>query len=342
MLNFKNIKKKLIIAEIGQSHNGSLNQAKKLIDLTAKAGADIIKFQTHYADSESTYNEKFRKGFKFSHKTRFDYWKANEFKKKEWLEIKKYSNKKNLIFTSSPFSEKAFYTLKSIGVNLWKIGSGEFFSDDLINLILKTKHPIILSTGLSNWKEIKEKVKLLKKNKKNFIILQCTTKYPLPLKEVGINVVYEMKNRFNCPVGLSDHSGSIYPSLLALADDFTQLIEVHVSKNLNKKNPDKSSSLSFDDLKLICDFRNNLEILKNNKVDKDKISRSLLSTKKLFTKSLALRNDLKKGQILYKKNLCFKKPGNGLGRNSISKIIGLKTRRNISKNILLKRSFFEK
>ena len=342
MLNFENIKKKLIIAEIGQSHNGSMHQAKKLIDLTAKSGADIIKFQTHYADSESTYDEKFREGFRFKHKTRFDYWKANEFTKREWLELKRYSNKKNLIFTSSPFSEKAFSVLKSIGVDLWKIGSGEFFSEDLINLILSTKHPIILSTGLSNWKEIKDKINLFKKKKKNFIILQCTTKYPLPLKDVGINVVYEMKKKFNCPVGLSDHSGTIYPSLLALADNDTKLIEVHVSKMNNKTNPDKSSSLSFDELKLICDFRNNLEILKKNKVNKDKISKTLLGTRKLFTKSLALKIDLKKGQILKKEYLCFKKPGNGLGKASIKKIIGKKIKKNNSKNIFLKRSFFEK
>ena len=209
-------------------------------------------------------------------------------------------------------------------------------------MILRTNHPIILSTGLSNWKEIKKKINLFKKNKKNFIILQCTTKYPLPLKDVGINVVYEMKKRFNCPVGLSDHSGTIYPSLLALADNETKLIEVHVSKMNNKTNPDKSSSLSFDELKFICDFRNNLEILKNNKVNKDKMSKTLLRTRKLFTKSLALKIDLKKGQILKKKYLCFKKPGNGLGKDGMKKIVGKKLKKNISKNILLKRSFFEK
>ena len=341
MLNFKKNKKKLIIAEIGQGHKNSLKEAKKLIDLTASSGADIIKFQTHYADAESTYDEKFRKGFKFRHKTRFDYWKSCEFTKNEWRELKRYSNKKKLVFTSSPFSEKAFFVLKSIGVNVWKIGSGEFYSDELINLILKTKNPIILSTGLSNWKEITKKVSLFKKLKKNFVILQCTTQYPLPLKNVGMNIIYEMKKRFDCPVGLSDHSGSIVPSLLALSDDITQIIEVHVTKKNNKTNPDNSSSISFDQLAFICDYRDKLKTLKNVKVNKDLVSQKLLSTRKLFTKSLALKKDLKKGKIIKKENLSFKKPGTGLGRNEIKKILGKKAKQNISKNQLLKRSFFE-
>ena len=341
MLNFKKNKKKLIIAEIGQGHKNSLKEAKKLIDLTASSGADIIKFQTHYAEAESTYDEKFRKGFKFKHKTRFDYWKSCEFTKNEWRELKTYSNKKKLIFTSSPFSEKAFFILKSIGVNLWKIGSGEFFSNELINLVIKTKNPIIISTGLSNWREISEKVNLLKQSKINFALLQCTTQYPLPLKNVGMNIVYEMKKKFDCPVGLSDHSGSIFPSLLALSDNTTQIIEVHVTKKNNKTNPDNSSSISFDELAFICNYRDKLEVLKNTKVNKDLVSKKLLSTRKLFTKSLALKEDLKKGKIINKENLCLKKPGIGLGREEMKKILGKKAKKNISRNQLLKRSFFE-
>ena len=341
MLDFKKNKKKLIIAEIGQGHQNSLKEAKKLIDLTSSSGADIIKFQTHYADAESTYDEKFRKGFKFTHKTRFDYWKSCEFTKNEWIELKKYSNKKKLIFTSSPFSEKAFFVLKSIGVNLWKIGSGEFYSDELINLVLKTKNPIILSTGLSNWKEINKKINLLKRLKKNFAVLQCTTQYPLPLKDVGMNIIYEMKKKFNCPVGLSDHSGSIFPSLLALSDNTTQIIEVHVTKKNNKTNPDNSSSISFDQLAFICNYRDKLEILKNTKINKDIVSQKLLSTRKLFTKSLALKEDLKRGSTIKKKDLSFKKPGTGLSRSEIKNILGRKAKYNISKNRLLKRSFFE-
>ena len=341
MLDFKKNKKKLIIAEIGQGHQNSLKEAKKLIDLTSSSGADIIKFQTHYADAESTYDEKFRKGFKFTHKTRFDYWKSCEITKNEWIELKKYSNKKKLIFTSSPFSEKAFFVLKSIGVNLWKIGSGEFYSDELINLVLKTKNPIILSTGLSNWKEINKKINLLKRLKKNFAVLQCTTQYPLPLKDVGMNIIYEMKKKFNCPVGLSDHSGSIFPSLLALSDNTTQIIEVHVTKKNNKTNPDNSSSISFDQLAFICNYRDKLEILKNTKINKDTVSQKLLGTRKLFTKSLALKEDLKRGSTIKKKDLSFKKPGTGLSRSEIKNILGRKAKYNISKNRLLKRSFFE-
>jgi len=156
-----------------------------------------------------------------------------------------------------------------------------------------------------------------------------------------MNIIYEMKKKFNCPVGLSDHSGSIFPSLLALSDNTTQIIEVHVTKKNNKTNPDNSSSISFDQLAFICNYRDKLEILKNTKINKDTVSQKLLSTRKLFTKSLALKEDLKRGSTIKKKDLSFKKPGTGLSRSEIKNILGRKAKYNISKNRLLKRSFFE-
>jgi N,N'-diacetyllegionaminate synthase len=342
MLKFKTLKNKIIIAEIGLSHNGSMSKAKKLIDLTSKSGADVIKFQTHYADEESTIDEKFRKGFNFKHKNRFEYWKAHEFTQQEWVILKKYAKKKRLIFSSSPFSIKAYDILKKAGVDIWKIGSGEFFSNHLNNLILKDKRPIIISTGMCNWKEISTKVKLLKKKKKNFLIMQCTSKYPLNLKEVGMNVISKISKKYNCPVGLSDHSGSISPSLMALSDDITKVIEVHVSEPKNFNNPDRASSISFEQLKLICEHRDNLKILKKNNIDKDKMSKQLLKTRELFTKSIAVKKNLKIGKVILLNDLCFKKPGNGIKESKINNILGKKLIKNVNYNKLLKWTDLEK
>ncbi len=343
MINFTKINKKLICAEIGLSHHGSIKKTKKIIDKISLAGADIIKFQTHLADYESTYNEKFRKGFNFKSKTRYDYWKKSEFSKKQWIQVKKYCEKKKLIFLSSPFSVEAAKLLSSIGQKMWKIGSGEFFSNDLHEYIYKKKNPIIISTGMSSLSEINSKIKELKKNKiKNYIILQCTSKYPVSLEQVGFNIIEDLSNKFNCPVGLSDHSGTVYPSLLAISDNITKLIEVHVSEKSNLRNPDRNASISFEDLKLLCTYRDKIEILKKSKVDKNKIAKELFSTRQLFTKSIAPKYDLKKGALLSKKNLTFKKPGNGIQMHKLKKIIGKKVKKNISKNFLLKWSDVEK
>jgi len=341
MLNFKNLKKKIIVAEVGLSYYGKLDNALKLIDKVSNSGADAIKFQTHYADSESTVQEKFRKGHKFRFKTRYDYWKSHELEKNEWVKIKEYCKRKKILFSSSPFSVKSFKVLKTVGVDFWKIGSGEFYSDDLFNLILKTNKPIVLSTGLSSYKEVNERVKLLKKRDSNFLITQCTTKYPTSLKEVGVNVINEFEKKFQCPVGLSDHSGTIYPSIYSICDNVTKLVEIHVSRKNDLLNPDRTSSISFSDLKLICNIRGNVELLKNSKINKDQVAKKLNKTRKLFTKSLALNKNLKKGSIIKLDDLCLKKPGTGIRYKYLKKIVGKKLKKNLSDKVLIKWSHFD-
>jgi len=342
-MNNKKQNKTTIIAEVGLSHRGSFAKAKKLIKLIALAGADIIKFQTHIAKAESTAQEKFRKGHKFKHKTRYQYWKAHEFSNEQWLSLSKYCEKNNIGFMSSPFSIQSFNVLKKTNQRYWKIGSGEFFSQDLINKVLASKKPIILSTGLSNYKEIGNMIKKLKKNKNKFTILQCTTKYPISLKEVGLNVAHKIKKDYNCKVGLSDHSGKIYPSLYAISNEDFEIIEVHVTtKKKDKSNPDNTSSITLDQLKFLCDYNRNLEIIRSNPVDKNKISKNLNKSKNLFTKSIAPCTDLNKGKRVTLKDICLKKPGTGIDYKYRNKIIGKTLKRDVKSYELLKWSDFEK
>ena len=125
-MNLKNFKTE-IIAEIAQSHKGSIKLAKRMIELSSKAGADYVKFQAHYSKYESTLDEKFRKGYKFKEKNRYTYWKKFEFTKKQWIELIKHSQKNNIKFLCSPFSIYSFKLLRNMGLREWKIGSGEFF-----------------------------------------------------------------------------------------------------------------------------------------------------------------------------------------------------------------------
>ena len=227
------LKKPRIVAEVGQSHGGSITKVFKIIDKLSEIGVDVVKFQTHLAYFESTIEENFRQGFNFKHKSRIDYWRDHEFDKKQWIKISNYCRKKNILFATSPFSIEAYEMLKNLKPLFWKIGSGEFFSEDLINKIVSDRQNIVISTGLSKWSEINKKISFFKRKKINFVILQCTTKYPSLEKDIGINIIDELLKK-KCFAGLSDHSGSIYPSLLALAKNVS-LIEVHVIDNKKKK-----------------------------------------------------------------------------------------------------------
>ena len=165
----------------------------KYIDKLSSTGVDVVKFQTHYANEESTFDEPFRKIFSKKYKNRFEYWKKMEFSKKKWHKIKRHCESKNIIFLSSPFSIKAVKILKEIGMNAWKIGSGEFFSDQLLDYIINFKQPILLSTGLANFSEIDKKVKKIKFKNKNIVLMQCTSEYPSNINRVGVNVLNEFK-----------------------------------------------------------------------------------------------------------------------------------------------------
>ncbi len=328
-----------IIAEIAQSHLGSISLAKKMITLSAKAGADYVKFQAHYAKYESTLDEKFRKGYKFKEKNRLEYWKKFEFNKKQWSDLINHSKKYKIKFLCSPFSIYSFKLLRSLGLRKWKIGSGEFFSEDLINAILAKKDSIILSTGLAKMTEITKKINLLKKKKINFVLLQCTTQYPSSLKTVGLNVVHEFRRKYRCQVGLSDHTGLIDPGLYAINNCFDYL-EVHVDFK-NSSGPDSSSSINFDQLKILCDYRNNLKILRKNKINKNTQTIKISSIKDNFTKSICLNKSLKKGNEIKMSDIIFKKPGNGIKFKDLNKVVGSVLRKNLDHNRILKWSDFE-
>jgi len=334
-------KKTLIIAEVGLAHNGNLKTAFRFVKSAKKAGADIIKFQTHYAEFESTYDEPFRVAISKKYKNRYDYWKSTEFKKNEWEKIIKFCKKNKIIFATSPFSREAVRIMRSINCRNWKIGSGEILSNELLNEILKKKNDtIIISSGLSSWSEINNSYKYLNSKNAKFAILQCTTEYPSNIKKVGLNIIEKMKKTFNCPVGLSDHTGSIFPSIAALSLG-AKIIEVHVCLSKKAKGPDITSSLTFDELEMICKARDSISIMKENDVNKNKLSSIQKKNRIIFSKSLALKKDLKIGEFIKKSNITLKKPGTGLSQKFERFVINKKAIKNLSSKKILRRSDFE-
>jgi len=324
-----------IIAEVAQAHDGSLGTAHAYIDAIAETGADAVKFQTHIAEEESTLDEPFRVKFSYQDKTRYEYWKRMEFTKEQWKELFEHATERDLFFLSSPFSVKAVEMLNEIGVPAWKVGSGEINTKDMLDAIVGTGLPVLISTGMSSYREIEETTSFVRKKGIAFALFQCSTRYPASFREVGLNVIDELRQRFRCIVGLSDHTGSIFPSLAALARG-ADMIEVHVVINKRLFGPDVAASISIDELALIVKARDAFYTLNNHTVDKDVFAESVANTKLIFSKSLAPLKYLKAGTVLEREMITLKKPGTGIPLAELNNLVGRSLKREVSPKRLLK------
>jgi N-acetylneuraminate synthase len=331
-----------IIAEIGLAHEGSLGFALAFIDAAAGAGAEIVKFQIHDADSESTIDEKFRVNFSKQDKHRKDYWNRTSFNEEQWQILKGYSESKGLIFIASVFSTKAIELLLRLDVKVIKIGSGDLLNEEFAERLENYKGRVLLSTGLASLKDIETSIDLYQSNHKrnNLMLMQCTSKYPTPLDESGAEIIGYLENRFNLPIGFSDHTVGLSASIVALVHG-AKAIERHINFDLRMFGPDTSSSITFDELEKLVDFRDDFELIKKP-FDKDRISEELADTKKLFGRSLCLKNNLPKGHRLIKSDLTLKKPGGGdFIWNDINKLIGKKLSKDTLNNVSLSRNDIE-
>lgn len=300
-----------IIAEIGQAHDGSLGSAFSYIDAVSKTGVDAVKFQTHIADAESTIHESFRVNVFPQDNTRYDYWKRMEFTNEQWHELAKFARDRGLEFLSTPFSIEAVNLLEDINVPAWKIGSGDITNIDLINAIAATRKPVLISSGMSSYKDLEVPVNILNKEKIPYCIFQCTTAYPCSPEDIGYNLISEIKDRFKCHVGLSDHSGTIFPSIASVALG-AKIIEVHTVFSKLCFGPDTSSSLEVDELKKMVDGIRFVEKGINKVLNKDIVAKSKKETKNLFARSAFYCRNLKKGHVIEQSDIMMKKPGGGL------------------------------
>lgn len=312
-----------IIAEIGQAHNGSLQKAHDYIDAIATTGVDAIKFQTHIAEAESSIYEPFRVKFTDEYATRFDYWKAMEFTFEQWQELKAHCDKVGLEFISSPFSNAAVDLLEGVGVNCYKIGSGEVNNFLLLKRIAQTGKPVILSSGMSSYQELDKTINFLKSKEIEFSILQCTTAYPTQPEEYGLNVIQELRARYNVPVGFSDHSAKIETCIAAVTLG-AEIVEFHAVFSKNDFGPDVTSSLTIDEIKTLTEAVRNIEKALMNPVDKFDNSK-FTELKSIFEKSLSINKDLKAGHIIQFSDLEAKKPANkGIPASKFKEVIGKK------------------
>jgi N,N'-diacetyllegionaminate synthase len=324
-----------IIAEIAQAHDGSLGTAHAYIDAVAGAGVDAVKFQTHIASAESTLDEPFRVKFSRQDQTRYEYWQRMEFTFEQWQGLADHARDRGLVFLSSPFSAQAVEMLEKIGLPAWKIGSGETVSGNILDTILKTGKPLLVSTGMSSYPEIDALARRFTAEQVPFALLQCTSRYPVDLSEVGLNVIQEMKERYGCPAGLSDHSGSVFPALAAMARG-ADLIEAHVVFDKRMFGPDTPASLTVEDFKLLVQARDAFHAMTANPVHKDRMAESMRQMRGMFGKSLALVRDLPAGTVLTEDLITAKKPGTGIPLDQNAVVIGKILKKDVSSIKLLR------
>lgn len=329
-----------VIAEIAQSHDGSLGLAHAFIDAAAAARVDAIKFQTHIAAAESTLDEQFRVKFSKQDATRYEYWQRMEFTAEQWAGLAAHAAERKIVFLSSAFSLAAVALLQGIGMPAWKVGSGEVASADLIAAMAGTGKPVLLSSGMSTYAEMGVAVQQVRRAGAPVGVFQCTTKYPTPLAEVGLNVLAELRARFDCPTGLSDHSGSPHPALAALARG-ADMIEVHFALSRTMFGPDVPVSLEPPELRLLADARDAIAEMDAHPVDNDAAAEALAPMRALFRKSIAPARPLAEGTVLTADMLTTKKPGTGVQPSELPNLIGRRLKHAVGPDRLLRREDLE-
>jgi N-acetylneuraminate synthase len=324
----------LVIGEVGQAHDGSLGAAHALIDAIAASGADAAKFQTHIAAAESTPHEPWRIKFSRQDATRYDYWKRMEFTEEQWAGLRQHTNDCGLFFLSSPFSTDAIELLERVGIAAWKVASGEISNFAMIDRMLESRIPMILSTGMSPLSEVDATVRRVQEAGVPLAVLQCTTAYPCPPEKIGLNLLSVYRDRYGVPVGLSDHSGTIYPGLAA-ATLGAEVLEVHVTLSRDAFGPDVPASVTPSELRQLVEGIRFIERMMANPLDKQEIGPDAANLRDLFTKSVVARVPIPAGTVLGKEHLAAKKPGTGIPAARLPSLIGARTVRALEQDELL-------
>lgn len=322
-----------IVAEIGSVHDGSFGNAKQAALLAKKCGADAVKYQVHIAEAETLPNAPAPPFF--NRESRWDYFKRTAFTRGQWKELKQYCYSIGIEFMASPFSEAAVDLLQHIGIRKWKIPSGEVTNLPMLRKIARTRKPVILSSGMSSWKELDAAVKAIRSVNRScsLTLLQCTSEYPCQNERVGINVMEEMAGRYDVLVGLSDHTLDIFASVVAVSRGAV-VIEKHLTFSRQMYGSDARHSLEPVEFGRMVEGIRAAEAMLGSRLNKAD-TRRWTGMKRIFEKSIVLRKDLPAGTRLSRDHLDFKKPGTGIAPSRMGMVVGRMLRRGMKRNVLL-------
>jgi len=330
----------IIVGEVAQSHDGSLGLAHAFVDAIANAGADAVKFQTHIAEAESTPGEPWRVKFSRQDASRYDYWKRMEFTEEQWRGLKAHADERGLLFLSSPFSGEAVELLERLDIAAWKVASGEVNNPALLDQMLRSKKPMLLSSGMSSLAELDAAVARIRAASAPVAVMQCTTMYPCPPDKIGIEMLDVFRTRYTAPVGLSDHSGAIFPGLAA-ATIGCDILEIHVALSREMFGPDVPASITTLELRQLVEGVRFIEQMRASPVAKDAMAESLAPLRALFTKSVVARESLAAGTVLRADHLAMKKPGTGIPAERLPELVGRKLKHPVAADTLLREADLE-
>jgi N,N'-diacetyllegionaminate synthase len=321
----------MIIAEVGSVHDGSFGNAQRLIDVAAACGADVVKFQTHIAAAETLRDAPMPPYF--TGEPRYEYFERTAFSLPQWETLKAHCDRQNIEFLSSPFSVEAVEVLEKVGVKRYKVPSGEVTNLPLLEVVARMGKPVLLSSGMSHWAELDAAVNTMLRHHDRLTVLQCTTEYPCPYEQVGLNVMVQMGERYHLPVGLSDHTLTNYAAYAAVVLG-ASVIEKHLTFSRHMFGSDAKHSLEPDEFADLVRGIRAVETMLANPVDKDDIARHK-GMKEIFEKSLVSLVDIRPGVQLTREMIGIKKPGTGIPAARLGDVIGKRTTRAIPVGSLL-------
>lgn len=317
--------KVFIIAEAGVNHNGSIELAKKLIDVASEAGADAVKFQTFKAEklvSKKAIKAEYQKKATDSDESQFDMLKKLELDLDTHIKLIDYCKNKNIIFLSTPFDHDSISLLDSLGLEIFKIPSGEITNLPYLREIGSLSKKVILSTGMADIGEIEDALDVLVEAgtlNSDITVLHANTMYPTPMEDVNLRAMLTIGNTFDVAYGYSDHTLGIEVNIAAVAMG-ASIIEKHFTLDKNMKGPDHKASLEPSELKEMVKSIRNIEIALGSSLKKP--SPSEIPNMAIARKSIIAKCDIKEGDILSENNLTIQRPGIGISPMKWDEIIG--------------------
>ena len=320
--------KVFIIAEIGMNHNGSYNNAIKLIDEAVEIGADAVKFQMRDLDSLYTSNVIIGDSGDLGTEYTLNLLKKFELSYSKFKNIADYAKSKNIVFLCTAWDKISVDKVHKLNVPVFKTASADLTNIDLISHLIRKSKPIILSTGMSTEAEIKETVDFLNSNKAEYALLHCNSTYPAPFKDINLMYMNNLK-KHNVPVGYSGHERGIAVTLAAVALG-AKIIERHITLDRKMEGPDHTASLEYAEFKQLIQGIREIEKslgTNNHRV----ITQGELINRESLAKSIYTTQNIKKGQKFSKNMFEVKSPGQGLSPFFIQKILGKKSLNNINK-----------
>lgn len=328
-----------VIAEIGNTHEGSVGLAKCFIKAAAECGVDAVKFQTHMFEAESlpdAPNPPY-----FSGESRKEYFERTAFTLDQYRELKDYAEREcGVEFMSSPFSVEAVDLLEKLGVKSYKIPSGEVTNLLLLEKVAETGKRVLLSSGMSTWAELDEAVNVLTQfGCADLVVMQCTSMYPCPPEKSGLNLLAEYRERYSLPVGYSDHTMGIAVPVCAVMAGAV-VVEKHFTLSQLMYGSDAKNSTEPEEFRLLVEEIRNAALASAGCVDKDAEASGLESMKHIFEKSIVSLCDISQGTVIDGDMLAMKKPGIGMSAKRLSQVIGARAARDIEKDAILSEADF--